>query len=128
MFFRAFPVSGGDAASRAGRSIGENRMYAIIKTGGKQYKVAEGSVLTVEKLEGEPEATVELTEVLMVQGDNGLQVGAPTLDGAKVVAKIVSQGRGKKINGFTYKPKKNVHRRYGHRQYQTKIQIESIQV
>ncbi|HZO90333.1 MAG TPA: 50S ribosomal protein L21 [Chthonomonadaceae bacterium] len=103
-------------------------MYAIIKTGGKQYKVSEGSVITVEKLEGEPDSTVELTEVLAVSGDNGLQVGVPTLAGAKVVAKIVSQFKGKKIKGFTYKPKKNQHRRYGHRQRQTRLHIESIQV
>jgi large subunit ribosomal protein L21 len=103
-------------------------MYAIIKTGGKQYKVAEGSVITVEKLVGEPEATVELTEVLMVTGDDGLQVGSPTVVDAKVVATIVEQGKGKKISGFTYKPKKNEHRRYGHRQLQTKLRIESIQV
>lgn len=81
-------------------------MYAIVKTGGKQYKVAEGSTLLVEKLEGEPETTVELTEVLMVQDEGGIQVGAPTVVGAKVVATIVGQGKGKKINGLTYKPKK----------------------
>lgn len=102
-------------------------VYAIVKTGGKQYKVAEGSVINVEKLEGEADATVELTEVLMVTGDAGLRVGAPTVDGAKVVAKIISQGKGPKINGFTYKPKKNEHRRYGHRQLLTKLRIETIE-
>ena len=65
---------------------------------------------------------------VMVSGDNGPQFGAPTVSGAKVVAKIVSQGKGKKINGFTFKPKKNVHRRYGHRQHETKLRIESIEV
>lgn len=103
-------------------------MYAIVKTGGKQYQVAPGNTITVEKLEGEPESTVELTEVLMVNGDNGLQVGAPALSGAKVVATIVAQGKGKKIRGFTYKPKKNEHRRYGHRQHQTQLRIESIEI
>jgi len=102
-------------------------MYAIVKTGGKQYKVTAGSVIVVEKLEGEPDAQVELTEVLMVSGDDGLRVGAPTVEGAKVVAKIVEQGKGKKIRGFTYKPKKNIHRRYGHRQKQTRLHIESIE-
>jgi large subunit ribosomal protein L21 len=106
----------------------ERAMYAIIKTGGKQYKVAEGSVITVEKLAGDADATVELTDVLMVSGDEGLQVGSPTLTDAKVIAKIVAQGKGKKIAGFTYKPKKNEHRRYGHRQLQTKLRIESIHV
>ncbi|HLK61241.1 MAG TPA: 50S ribosomal protein L21 [Chthonomonadaceae bacterium] len=103
-------------------------MYAIVKTGGKQYKVETGSTITVEKLEGDPETTVELTEVLMATGDEGLKVGTPTLEGAKVVATIVEQGKGKKINGFTYKPKKNQHRRYGHRQKLTKIKIESIEI
>ena len=103
-------------------------MYAIIKTGGKQYKVAEGSQIDVEKLDGVAETTVELTEVLMVGGEGSdLRVGTPTLSGAKVVAKIISQGKGKKINGFTYKAKKNEHRRYGHRQSLTRLRIESIQ-
>lgn len=103
-------------------------MYAIIKTGGKQYKVAAGNLITVEKLEGDPETKVELTEVLMVQDADGLKVGAPTLTGAKVIATIVEQGKGKKINGFTFKPKKNIHRRYGHRQKQTRLKIDSIEV
>ena len=103
-------------------------MYAIVKTGGKQYKVETGKTITVEKLEGELQTTVELTEVLMATGDAGLQVGTPMLEGAKVVATIVEQGKGKKINGFTYKPKKNQHRRYGHRQKLTKLKIESIDI
>jgi len=102
-------------------------MYAIIKTGGKQYKVAEGKTITVEKLVGEPQTTVELTEVLMLSDDAGMRVGAPTLAGAKVIATIMEQGRGKKINGFTYRPKKGQHHRYGHRQSQTTLVINSIQ-
>ena len=102
-------------------------MYAIIKTGGKQYKVAEGKTITVEKLVGEPQTTVELTEVLMLSDDAGMRVGAPTLAGAKVIATIMEQGRGKKINGFTYRPKKGQHHRYGHRQSQTILVINSIQ-
>ena len=102
-------------------------MYAIIKTGGKQYKVAEGKTITVEKLIGDPTTTVELTEVLMVSNDAGMRVGAPTLTGVKVIATIIEQGRGKKINGFTYRPKKGQHHRYGHRQSQTKLQITSIE-
>ena len=101
-------------------------MYAIVKTGGKQYRVEEGETLVVEKIEGEPEATVELTEVLMIGGDGDLKVGAPVLDGAKVTATIVEQGKGKKINGRTYKPKKNIRKRYGHRQYETTLRIDSI--
>ena len=103
-------------------------MYAIIKTGGKQYKVAAGRTIIVEKLIGETNSSVELTEVLAVNGDNGLQIGAPTISGAKVIAKIVEQGKGKKINGFTFKPKKNESRRYGHRQLQTTLRIESIEL
>ena len=103
-------------------------MYAIIKTGGKQYKVATGKTIDVEKLEGDQNTTVELTEVLMVQDDAGLQVGAPTVAGAKVIATIIDQFKGKKINGFTYKPKKNIHHRYGHRQKLTKLRIDSIEV
>lgn len=101
-------------------------MYAIVKTGGKQYKVTEGSVITVEKLEGEADETVELTEVLAVSDEGDVRFGTPNVNGAKVVAKIVAQGHGKKINGFTYKPKKNIHRRYGHRQLHTELKIESI--
>ena len=101
-------------------------MYAIIKTGGKQYKVAEGDTIVVEKLEGDDDAKVELADVLMVLGESGMTLGTPSVAGAKVLATIVKQGRGKKINGFTFKPKKNVHRRYGHRQSQTTLRIESI--
>lgn len=102
-------------------------MYAIIKTGGKQYRVTEGYTLAVEKLDAELESNIEITDVLMVSGDDGLKVGAPTVEGAKVTATIVSHGKNKKINGFTYKPKKNEHRRYGHRQQHTKIKIVSIE-
>ena len=102
-------------------------MYAIVKTGGKQYKVSEGTMLLVEKLEGESQTQVELTEVLMVNDGTGLQVGTPMILGAKVVATIVEQTKGKKINGFTYKPKKSESRRYGHRQLLTRIKVDSIQ-
>ena len=103
-------------------------MYAIVKTGGKQYKVAAGKIILVEKLVGEIETMVDLTEVLMVGSDDGeLRVGTPTLAGVKVIAKIVEQSRGKKINGFTFKPKKNIRHRYGHRQSQTRLRIESIE-
>ena len=101
-------------------------MYAIIKTGGKQYRVEEGRNIVVEKLEGDEESTVELTEVLLVSGDDGAQVGTPTVAGAKVVATIIEQFRGKKINGFTFKAKKSIRHRYGHRQSQTRLHIESI--
>ncbi len=102
-------------------------MYAIVKTGGKQYTVREGSTIQVEKIEGELNAMVELTQVLMVQGDSGLQVGAPMVSGAKVVAKILDHELGKKINAITFKAKKNIRKRYGHRQQLTRLRIESIQ-
>jgi large subunit ribosomal protein L21 len=101
-------------------------MYAIVKTGGKQYKVQEGKNIVVEKLDGDADATIELTEVLFVSGDDGGRFGTPTIEGVKVVAKIVEQFRGKKINGFTFKAKKNIRHRYGHRQSQTRLKIESI--
>ena len=103
-------------------------MYAIVKTGGKQYRVETGSTLQVEKIVGEPNDVVELTEVLMVNGEDGMQVGAPTVSGAKVVARIVRQELGEKINAITFKPKKNIRRRYGHRQQLTRLQIESIEL
>lgn len=101
-------------------------MYAIVKTGGKQYTVKEGDVLDVEKLEGEADSTLELTDVLLISNGETTTVGAPNVEGAKVVVKIVEQKRDVKINGFTFKPKKNVSRRYGHRQSITRLQVESI--
>ncbi len=105
----------------------EQTMYAIVKTGGKQYRVEVGNLIQVEKIEGELNARVELTEVLMVNGDNGLQVGQPMLSGVKVIAKIQDQELGKKINAITFKAKKNERKRYGHRQQLTRLRIESIE-
>lgn len=104
-------------------------MYAIVKTGGKQYRVQEGSLLTVEKLPGEPQTTVELSEVLLVRtGEDDVKVGNPLVEGAKVIATILEQTKDKKIRGFVYKPKKNCRRRYGHRQQITRLRIDSIQL
>lgn len=103
-------------------------MYAIVKTGGKQYRVEAGRTLLVDRLAGEPQAAVELTDVLYVSGDDGVRAGAPLVEGAKVLATIVEQVKGKKINGITFKPKKNVRRRYGHRQMLTRVRIDSIQI
>ncbi len=102
-------------------------MYAIIKTGGKQYKVAEGEILRVEKLNAEVNETVEMTEVLLVSNNGEMKVGTPVVEGAKVVVEILSQGRAKKVINFKYKPKKSTHRRKGHRQLFTEIKITSIQ-
>jgi large subunit ribosomal protein L21 len=101
-------------------------MYAIIKTGGKQYRAAEQDVLRVEKLEANVGDSVTLDEVLMVSSEAGVRVGAPFLSGAAVTARVVRQGKGRKIEGFTFKAKKNQRKRYGHRQFFTELKIESI--
>lgn len=101
-------------------------MYAIIATGGKQYQVKEGDVIYVEKLDAEVEGTVELNSVLAVGKEDGLVVGKPVVEGASVVAKVLAQGKAKKIIVFKYKRKKDYRRKQGHRQPFTKIQIEKI--
>jgi large subunit ribosomal protein L21 len=102
-------------------------MYAIVRTGGKQYKVSEKTVFTVEKLEADAGETVELTEVLMLVDGDAVKVGAPVVPGAKVTARVLETARGAKIRGYTYKPKKNIQRHYGHRQWQTRLQVEKIE-
>ena len=101
-------------------------MYAIVKTGGKQYKVAQGDVLFVEKLEANEGDVVTLDQVLAVAGENGLTVGAPVVEGATVTAKVVAQGKAKKLIVYKYKAKKDYRRKQGHRQPYTKLVIESI--
>ena len=102
-------------------------MYAELTTGGKQYRVQEGDVLFVEKLNAEVDSTVELTEVLAVAKDGEIKVGAPVVEGAKVVAKVLAQGKAKKVVVFKYKRKKDYRRKNGHRQPYTKIVIEKIE-
>lgn len=102
-------------------------VYAVVETGGKQVKVAVGDAVDVEKLEFAVDAQVTLDKVLLVSDDNGVRVGQPYLAGAKVTAKVVAQGKGRKIRGFKYKPKKQVRKHYGHRQPYTRLQIESIE-
>lgn len=101
-------------------------MYAVIETGGKQYRAAENDVLRVEKIEANVGDVVTLGQVLMIGSESGVKVGAPYVSGASVTAKVVRQDKGKKIEGFTYKPKKNQRKRYGHRQYFTEIVIQSV--
>ena len=101
-------------------------MYAVIQTGGKQYRVAEGDVIDVETLPVEKGNKVELDHVLMVSGENGVTVGTPTVDGAKVVATVKEHDRGKKI--IVYKHKKNYHKKQGHRQNFTRLHIDEIVV
>ena len=101
-------------------------MYAIIKTGGKQIKVEAGQEIYIEKLDADVEGTVEFGEVLFVGGDD-VQVGAPLVEGAKVVGTVVKHGRAKKITVFKMKAKKNYRRKQGHRQPYTKVRIEKIE-
>ena len=101
-------------------------MYAIIETGGKQYRVQEGDTLFVEKLEANEGDLVTIDSVLAVSKDGKLTVGTPVVEGAKVEAKVVEQGKGKKIIVFKYKPKKDYRRKQGHRQPYTKLVIEKI--
>ncbi|MCB2288734.1 50S ribosomal protein L21 [Clostridium sp. CS001] len=102
-------------------------MYAVLVTGGKQYRVQEGDVLFVEKLDAEVETTVELNEILALGKEDGLIVGKPVVEGAKVVAKVLAQGKAKKIIVFKFKRKKDYRKKQGHRQAYTKIQIEKIE-
>jgi large subunit ribosomal protein L21 len=101
-------------------------MYAVIKTGGKQYRVAADDVLTIEKIAGEAGATVEFGEVLMLAGSGEPQIGSPALSGAKVVAEVVSQGRAAKVIAFKKRRRKNSRRKRGHRQHQTTVRIKEI--
>ncbi|MDR3348198.1 MAG: 50S ribosomal protein L21 [Acidaminococcales bacterium] len=102
-------------------------MYAIIKTGGKQYKVSEGDAISVEKLEAAEGETVVFDQVLFCADDSGVKIGQPLLEGASVKAKVLEQGKDKKILVFKYKAKSNYRRRQGHRQLFTKIEIEKIE-
>jgi large subunit ribosomal protein L21 len=103
----------------------EMAMYAVIKTGGKQYKVAEGEFLKVEKLEGEIGDKIEFAEVLMIGGEK-LAIGVPTVAGALVTAKIAAQGKDKKILVFKSKRRKGTRKLRGHRQHKTVLKIEKI--
>ena len=101
-------------------------MYAVIETGGKQYQVKEGDVLFVEKL-GADEGEVTFDKVVMVGKDDGnINVGAPYVSGASVKATLLKNGKAKKITVFTYKPKKHVKRKMGHRQPYSQVRIEAI--
>ena len=100
-------------------------MYAVIVSGGKQYRVTKGDVIYVEKLDQEPESTVSF-DVLMLGADENVQVGNPTVAGAKVEGKVVGEVKGEKIIIYKYKSKKNYHRKAGHRQQYTKVEITAV--
>ena len=101
-------------------------MYAIIETGGKQYKVAEGDIITVEKLGVEAGQEYTFDKVLVLAKDGDVKVGAPYVEGAAVTASVIGDGKAKKVTVYKYKPKKGYHKKNGHRQPFTKLQIKSI--
>ncbi|GFN34494.1 50S ribosomal protein L21 [Tepidimicrobium xylanilyticum] len=101
-------------------------MYAIIETGGKQYRVQEGDVVFVEKLDVEEGEKIDLSKVLLIKKEDDLVIGRPYVEGAKVEATVLKQGKSKKIIIFKYKPKKNYRKKQGHRQPYTKLKIEKI--
>jgi large subunit ribosomal protein L21 len=101
-------------------------MYAVIETGGKQYRVSEGDAIKVEKLPYEVGDQVELDRVLLVSGEEGVTVGQPLVDGAKVTARVESEGRNRKVVVWKYRPKERYRRRQGHRQSYTQLRIEKI--
>jgi large subunit ribosomal protein L21 len=101
--------------------------YAVIRTGGKQYRVAPGDLLRVEKIPAEPGSTIELAEVLVAVSDGAVRIGTPLVSGAKVTARVVQQGKGKKILVFKKKRRKNERRRRGHRQLLTTLQVLGIE-
>ena len=102
-------------------------MYAVIQTGGKQYRVSEGDILNVEKLAVEAGENVVFDKVLTVVNDGDVMIGKPVVEGAKVTAKVLAQGKEKKVLVFKYKAKSNYRRRQGHRQPFTKVTIEKIE-
>ena len=101
-------------------------MYAVVETGGKQYKVTEGDVIFVEKLDVEEGAEVTLDKVLMAGEGDAVKVGTPVVEGATVTAKVVKNGKSKKVVVFKMKRKKNYRRKKGHRQPYTQVRIEAI--
>ena len=101
-------------------------MYAVIKTGGKQYKVSEGQTLKVEKLNAEEGASIDLNEVLMVADGENVKVGTPLVDGGKVTATVASHGRDKKVTIVKFRRRKHHRKQKGHRQSYTEIKIDKI--
>ena len=101
-------------------------MYAVIKTGGKQYSVKVGDIVYVEKLNAEDNSEVTFDQVLAVGEEGSVKVGAPVVEGASVSAKVIKNGKGKKLNIITYRAKKHSARRMGHRQPYTKVEITAI--
>ena len=101
-------------------------MYAVIETGGKQYRVCEGDTIYVEKLEANEGDEINFDRVLLLGGDNGATVGSPVVEGAVVSGKVVKHGKSKKVTVLTYRPKKDSKRKIGHRQQFTKVEITAV--
>jgi len=102
-------------------------MYAVFRSGGKQYKAAPGDIVQVEKIDADSGSSVELDEVLMVADGDDVRVGAPTIDGGKVVAEVVGHGRGDKIRIIKFRRRKHHMKRMGHRQHYTELKITGIE-
>lgn len=102
-------------------------MYAIVKTGGQQFRVEENTIIEVNKLQSDEGQEIVLDEVLVIGSDQGVKIGTPHVPGAKVTAKVMKQFKGPKIDGFTYKPKKATQRHWGHRQQLTRLKITKIE-
>ena len=102
-------------------------MYAIIKAGGRQFKVAENDVIQLDRLAVPEGDEIVVNEVMLVSDDGGVKIGAPYVAGAAVHGKVLRHYKGRKIRGFTYKPKKDIRRRFGHRQLHTAVQIAKIE-
>jgi len=116
---------GRPAFSRVQRK-GMKQMYAIIVTGGKQYRVEQGDIVYIEKLDVEADSEVKFDQVLAIGEEGSVKVGAPVVEGASVSAKVIKNGKGKKLNIITYRAKKHSARRMGHRQPFTKVEITAI--
>jgi large subunit ribosomal protein L21 len=101
-------------------------VYAIVRSGGKQYKVAPKSVVSVEKIQPDASGKYAFRDVLLVSDETGVRIGTPCVPGVVVNAEVIEQYKGKKIRGFTYKPTKRIQRHYGHRQQLTRLRVTSI--
>lgn len=101
-------------------------MYAILETGGKQYRVSVGDLIEVEKIDKSDGAVVEFDKVLMIKADEETKIGTPCVEGAKVIARIIKQRKGRKVVVFKFKRRKNYRRKIGHRQPYTRVRIEQI--
>lgn len=122
-----FKVFESNLSSLPCTTTGESVMYAIIETGGKQYRIREGDVLRIEKLEGEPGQEVLLEKILLVGNGEGVRVGAPFLEDVRVRAEILAQRRGRKVVVFKFRRRKDFRKKQGHRQDYTGIRIKAIE-